>query len=166
MYIQLCQQAYMYHTCRWYLLIKNFMVILDIHTCRPIRITKKKIKLIFNSLFRQEGNIIFPHIAKCCVFYFDCDVYKRPIWNNLLWIAAHVLSWSFGKPELLTRCYGSGKVIPGLLGPLNPARNSTYSLLQELYREILNLFQDQLVHIGGDEVPFECWYFILWFSLL
>lgn len=46
------------------MLIKNFMVILDIHTCRPIRITKKKkIKLIFNSLFRQEGNIIFPHIA-------------------------------------------------------------------------------------------------------
>lgn len=72
-------------------------------------------------------------------------------------VPAHVLSWSFGKPELLTRCYGSGKVIPGLLGPLNPARNSTYSLLQELYREILNLFQDQLVHIGGDEVPFECW---------
>lgn len=45
------------------MLIKNFMVILDIHTCRPIRITKKKIKLILNSLFRQEGNIIFPHIA-------------------------------------------------------------------------------------------------------
>lgn len=163
----------MYPTCRWYLLIKNFMVILDIHTCRPIRITKKKIKLIFNSLFRQEGNIIFPHIANVWLmqsvvfflFWLWC-LQKRPIWNNLLWIAAHVLSWSFGKPELLTRCYGSGKVIPGLLGPLNPARNSTYSLLQELYREILNLFQDELVHIGGDEVPFECWYFILWFSLI
>lgn len=86
--------------------------------------------------------------------------------NNVHWIAAHVLSWSFGKPELLTQCYGNGKVIPGLLGPLNPARNSTYTFLQELYKEILNLFQDQLVHIGGDEVPFECWYFILLFSLI
>lgn len=145
------------------------MVILDIHTCRPIRITKKKIKLIFNSLFRQEGNIIFPHIAnvwimQSVVFFILIVMFTKT--PNLFWIAAHVLSWSFGKPELLTRCYGSGKVIPGLLGPLNPARNSTYSLLQELYREILNLFQDQLVHIGGDEVPFECWYFILWFSLI
>lgn len=66
------------------MLIKNFMVILDIHTCRPIRITKKKkIKLIFNSLFRQEGNIIFPHIAKCCVFYFDCDVYKNAQYETI-----------------------------------------------------------------------------------
>ena len=44
------------------------------------------------------------------------------------------------------------------MGPLNPARNSTYSFLQDLYKEILSVFKDQLVHIGGDEVPFQCWY--------
>lgn len=71
------------------MLIKNFMVILDIHTCRPIRITKKKIKLIFNSLFRQEGNIIFPNIANVWImqsvvfFYFDCDVYKNAQYETI-----------------------------------------------------------------------------------
>ncbi|XP_078335078.1 beta-hexosaminidase subunit beta-like isoform X2 [Crassostrea virginica] len=71
---------------------------------------------------------------------------------------AHVFSWSFGKPELLTQCYNSGEIVPALMGPLNPARNSTYSFLQDLYKEILSVFKDQLVHIGGDEVPFQCWY--------
>ncbi|XP_062582507.1 beta-hexosaminidase subunit beta-like [Saccostrea cucullata] len=70
---------------------------------------------------------------------------------------AHTLSWSFSKPELLTQCYHKGQPVPALMGPMNPARNSTYLFLQRFYKEVLGLFQDQFVHIGGDEVPFECW---------
>ncbi|XP_061196812.1 beta-hexosaminidase subunit beta-like [Saccostrea echinata] len=70
---------------------------------------------------------------------------------------AHTLSWSFSKPELLTQCYHQGQPVPALMGPMNPARNSTYLFLREFYKEVLGLFQDQFVHVGGDEVPFECW---------
>lgn len=186
LYTHWCQQAY--H--RWYMLnkISNLMLVVKLefsiccpceliffqiiktsiwiarhgqeHRCRHIRIKSLKTNLFLNSLFHPEAYIVFLHVA-------ITDVNKSALFkDNVYWIVAHVLSWSFGKPELLTQCYDIGKVIPGLLGPLNPARNSTYTFLQELYKEILNLFQDQLVHIGGDEVPFECWYFILVFLLI
>ena len=59
-------------------------------------------------------------------------------------------------PDLLTPCY-MGASPSGELGPLNPARNRTYEALWALLRELTTLFPDSYLHLGGDEVPFDCW---------
>ena len=69
----------------------------------------------------------------------------------------HTLAWGAGYPELLTECYDGAAGRTGELGPLNPARNSTYSMLWTLLREAASVFPDSYIHLGGDEVPFECW---------
>ena len=70
--------------------------------------------------------------------------------------AGHTLSWGRGYPELLTPCYTNGQP-NGELGPLNPASNGTYEALWALIRETASLFPDSYLHLGGDEVPFNCW---------
>jgi hexosaminidase len=40
---------------------------------------------------------------------------------------------------------------------MNPVRNSTYEALWALLREAAAAFPDTYVHLGGDEVPFDCW---------
>lgn len=62
-----------------------------------------------------------------------------------------------GHPELLTECYSASGKIPGYYGPLNPARNGTYEFLRSLFAELFDVFPDKYVHLGGDEVPMECW---------
>ncbi|DBA89255.1 TPA: hypothetical protein ACH3X1_016396 [Trebouxia sp. C0004] len=69
----------------------------------------------------------------------------------------HVASWGKGYPELLTQCYNDQGKPNGELGPLDPTRNSTYNALWLLFREAAQVFPDSYIHLGGDEVPFDCW---------
>ncbi|XP_049530965.1 beta-hexosaminidase subunit beta-like [Anopheles darlingi] len=66
----------------------------------------------------------------------------------------HTRSWGVSHPELLTTCYDQYK---GKLGPMDPTRESTYTFLSTLFREVIEVFPDRYVHLGGDEVGFECW---------
>ena len=75
--------------------------------------------------------------------------------------AGHTASWGKGYPELLTDCYDAQERPTGLKGPINPARNETYALLWKLLREAAALFPDSYIHLGGDEVPFDCWQVLL-----
>ena len=68
----------------------------------------------------------------------------------------HTLSWGKGYPQLLTECYTGGKP-NGLFGPLNPCRNSTYNFLYTLFQEVVQKFPDNYLHLGGDEVEYNCW---------
>lgn len=45
----------------------------------------------------------------------------------------------------------------GKLGPMNPTNPNLYEFLRHLFAEIVQVFPDQYVHLGGDEVPFDCW---------
>lgn len=72
-------------------------------------------------------------------------------------MAGHVASWGKGHPELLTPCYDPQGQPTGRLGPLNPVENSTYNTLWLLLREVAQVFPDSYLHLGGDEVPFDCW---------
>ncbi|KAL3160605.1 hypothetical protein ABBQ32_010536 [Trebouxia sp. C0010 RCD-2024] len=69
----------------------------------------------------------------------------------------HTASWGKGYPELLTQCYDEQGMPNGQLGPLDPTRNSTYNALWLLFREAAQVFPDSYLHLGGDEVPFDCW---------
>uniref|UniRef100_A0A182LTR5 beta-N-acetylhexosaminidase n=1 Tax=Anopheles culicifacies TaxID=139723 RepID=A0A182LTR5_9DIPT len=66
----------------------------------------------------------------------------------------HTRSWGISHPELLTECYDQYR---GKLGPMDPTRESTYTFLSNLFREVIEVFPDRYVHLGGDEVGFECW---------
>lgn len=68
----------------------------------------------------------------------------------------HTQSWGKAYPELLTPCY-NGATPNGKLGPMNPILNSTYRFLKEFFDEVTRVFPDQYLHLGGDEVPFNCW---------
>jgi hexosaminidase len=40
---------------------------------------------------------------------------------------------------------------------LDAGKEETYDLLFSLYREISQLFPDNCIHIGGNDVDLECW---------
>ena len=40
---------------------------------------------------------------------------------------------------------------------MDPTKNSTYNTLWLLLREAAQVFPDSYLHLGGDEVPFDCW---------
>ena len=71
--------------------------------------------------------------------------------------AGHTASWGKGYPGLLTDCYNGEEQPTGEKGPVNPVRNETYALLWAFLREAAGLFPDTYLHLGGDEVPFDCW---------
>uniref|UniRef100_A0A224YPI0 Beta-hexosaminidase n=1 Tax=Rhipicephalus zambeziensis TaxID=60191 RepID=A0A224YPI0_9ACAR len=68
----------------------------------------------------------------------------------------HTLSWGQAYPELLTTCY-DGDVPSGELGPVDPTRNETYVFMSRFFTEVARVFPDQYLHLGGDEVDFDCW---------
>jgi len=67
----------------------------------------------------------------------------------------HTYSWGHGYPYLLTECYQNGKVVG--YGPFNPVRETTYTFMTNFFSEVLSIFPDAYIHIGGDEVDFSCW---------
>lgn len=40
---------------------------------------------------------------------------------------------------------------------MNPMMDFTYSFLKEFYEEVVQVFPNKFLHLGGDEVEFECW---------
>ncbi|XP_067838820.1 beta-hexosaminidase subunit beta isoform X2 [Heptranchias perlo] len=67
----------------------------------------------------------------------------------------HTQSWK-GQNNLLTPCY-NGEKLSGMFGPINPVLNTTYDFVNQLIKEISWVFPDAYIHLGGDEVNFECW---------
>lgn len=70
----------------------------------------------------------------------------------------HSASWGPGAGNgFLTQCYDKEDPIPGNFGPIDPTRNENYALIKTLFNELSGVFHDSYLHLGGDEVPFECW---------
>lgn len=47
--------------------------------------------------------------------------------------------------------------LDGTTGPMDPTKPGLYFFLRSLLEEVVHLFPDKYLHMGGDEVPFECW---------
>jgi hexosaminidase len=63
---------------------------------------------------------------------------------------AHTLSWGFS-PEYkeIIACGGDGVI--------NPTMQKTKNVLDAIWGEIMEVFKDEYVHFGFDEVPLDCW---------
>ena len=72
-------------------------------------------------------------------------------------VTGHTLSWGYGTDHLLTSCYDYNGEPNGFYGPVNPILKWTYTVMQRLFTEVMELFPDMSIHLGGDEVPYECW---------
>jgi len=68
----------------------------------------------------------------------------------------HTQSWGKGQPNLLTECFSNGR-FNGNYGPVNPINNENYIFIKNLWKELKSVFPDQYIHLGGDEVSFDCW---------
>lgn len=65
----------------------------------------------------------------------------------------HSLSWGLGGiPGLLTECSD-----PNQFGPIDPTVEGNYDFIRTLFSEVSELFQDNYLHLGGDEVDNSCW---------
>ncbi len=42
-------------------------------------------------------------------------------------------------------------------GQLNPVNDNVYNVLNDIYRDMKELFPSDIFHMGGDEVHFRCW---------
>jgi hexosaminidase len=69
----------------------------------------------------------------------------------------HSDSWGLGQPSLLTPCYNSSGAPDGTFGPINPTLDSTWAFLTAFFTEVAAVFPDPYLHVGGDEVGFDCW---------
>ncbi|XP_048734162.2 beta-hexosaminidase subunit beta-like isoform X1 [Ostrea edulis] len=68
----------------------------------------------------------------------------------------HSQSWGKAIKDLLTKCY-SGSQPNGQYGPINPSLESSYSFLSKFFAGVAKVFPDHYLHLGGDEVNFDCW---------
>ena len=85
----------------------------------------------------------------------------------------HTKSWELGQPGnsfwknnyvqrgqesffifsgLLTPCEDDNGIQTGIYGPMDPTLKSTFEFLENFFEEIVNVFPDKNLHIGGDEV--------------
>ena len=75
----------------------------------------------------------------------------------LMCLIGHTFSWGYGQDHLLTPCYNYYGQPSGMYGPINPILRKSYTFLNKLFKEVMSVFPDKYVHLGGDEVPFGCW---------
>lgn len=67
----------------------------------------------------------------------------------------HAYGIGVAYPNLVANCPAYAQNINNI--PLNPIASITYDFLTSFLKELLPLFPDQYVHIGGDEIVFGCW---------
>lgn len=75
----------------------------------------------------------------------------------------HVESFGRAFPEFITVCWKDGKPYQPIFGVqgaaeiINPTNEYVYPVLRDILTEFRDLFPDEYIHLGNDEVYYECW---------
>ena len=71
----------------------------------------------------------------------------------------HTLAWgSGGGKGFLADCRDyTGEIIEGEYGPIDPTKEENFKIMDKLVGEIKDVFADDYLHLGGDEVSKKCW---------
>lgn len=72
---------------------------------------------------------------------------------------------SFGRtfPEFITTCWNDGKPFQGIYSKqataeiFNPTVEELYPVLENFINELKSVFKDDYIHLGNDEVYYNCW---------
>ncbi|WAR12600.1 HEXB-like protein [Mya arenaria] len=111
-------------------------------------IHKHVIRDVLDGMAYTKLNVLHWHMVDDNSFPYQSEVYPK---------LSHSFSW-FGYPEIKSTCYTrNGKAVRGPIGPINPAKNETYEFMSNLFNEIFDVFPDEFVHLGGDELHDSCW---------
>lgn len=70
-------------------------------------------------------------------------------------VPGHSYSWGMGYPQLVATCPDYAANINNI--PLDPTQNFTYTVLEAVFGEMVQLFTDNYWHVGGDELVTDCW---------
>jgi hexosaminidase len=62
----------------------------------------------------------------------------------------HTRAIGVSHPEFMSHC-------PGPSEPFDPTSPAVYDFVRRFYQEISQLFPDEMIHVGGDEVSLDCW---------
>ena len=74
----------------------------------------------------------------------------------------HLASWCGAFPDLCVKCNGNSwdKDQMGRFygyGPFKVSNETNYEIMKNLFTELRSVFKDVKMHLGGDEVPGNCW---------
>jgi hypothetical protein len=69
-------------------------------------------------------------------------------------VPAHSLSWSLAFPQIISKCekYQRDRQSPTDIPALNPMKNETYDVIETVIGAIVDIFPDDYIHLGADEV--------------
>lgn len=71
-------------------------------------------------------------------------------------VPGHTASWGKAYPEITTHCPELSASNINVV-PLNPTHNMTFQVVGDVIKDVSNMFPDQFLHLGGDEVQTQCW---------
>ena len=75
----------------------------------------------------------------------------------------HVAALGKAYPDIITECWHEGKPKQAIYSKqaraeiLDPTKESLQSLLKDILTEFKDVFHDEYIHLGNDEVYYECW---------
>ncbi|EGD78011.1 hypothetical protein PTSG_09649 [Salpingoeca rosetta] len=74
-------------------------------------------------------------------------------------VPGHAYSWGLAYPDITVECpkIHTTDIGPINVVPLDPTKELTYQVLEDVLAETTSLFPDAMLHVGGDEVQYECW---------
>ena len=74
-------------------------------------------------------------------------------------VPAHTLSWARAFPSIVVQCdhQSAAAQSPTDIPALDPSKELTYAIVEAVLRAVADLFPDEYLHVGGDEVRLECW---------
>ncbi|XP_043471365.1 beta-hexosaminidase subunit beta-like [Leptopilina heterotoma] len=154
-------------TSRHFLPVKDILLTLDAMSYNKLNVFHWHI--VDDNSFPYES-AVFPELSSKGAYH-PSMIYKRNDIEEIINYArlrgirvipefdtpGHTESWGQGYPELLTKCYDKNGNLDGTVGPLDPTNPKVYEFLDKLFHEIVDVFPEKYLHLGGDEVPFKCW---------